>query len=82
MGPGLLFLVAGTTDTKFRRSTGVTTANSTNKNPNANKLSWVINYLVTIVIVLLLILFPGCLLCGLVWIEGLSSAVCLGLVSG
>ena len=44
IGPGLLFLVAGTIDTKFRCSTGVTTANSTNKNPNANKLSWVINY--------------------------------------
>ena len=27
----LLFLAAGTTDTKFRRSTGLTTANSTNK---------------------------------------------------
>ena len=37
-------MAAGTTDTKFRRSTGVTTANSTNKNTNANKLSWVINY--------------------------------------
>ena len=33
------------TETKFRRSTGVTTANSTNKDPNTNKLSWVINYL-------------------------------------
>ena len=44
MGPGSLFLVARTTETKFRRSTGVTTANSTNKNPIANKLSWVINY--------------------------------------
>ena len=31
LGPSLLFLAAGTTDTKFRRSTGVTTANSTNK---------------------------------------------------
>ena len=40
----MLFLVAGTIDTKFRRSTEVTTANSTNKDPNANKLSWVINY--------------------------------------
>ena len=38
IGHGFLFLVSGTTDTKFRRSTGVTTANSTNKNPNANKL--------------------------------------------
>ena len=27
----MLFLAAGTTDTKFRRSTGLTTANSTNK---------------------------------------------------
>ena len=44
IGPGLLFLASETTDTKFRCSTGVTTANSTNKNPNANKLSWVINY--------------------------------------
>jgi len=44
MGPGSLFLAARTTDAKFRRSTGVTTANSTNKNPNAKKLSWVINY--------------------------------------
>ena len=43
IGPDLLFLVAGTIDTKFRRSTEVTTANSTNKNPNANKLIWVIN---------------------------------------
>ena len=31
IGPSLLFLAARTTDTKFRRSTGVTTANSTNK---------------------------------------------------
>ena len=30
-GPSLLFLAAGTTHSKFRRSTGVTTANSTNK---------------------------------------------------
>ena len=29
--PSLFFLAAGTTDTKFRRTTGVTTANSTNK---------------------------------------------------
>ena len=29
MGPSLFFLAAGTTDTKFLRSTGVTTANST-----------------------------------------------------
>ena len=43
IGPGLLFLASETTDTKFRCSTGVTTANSTNKNQNANKLSWVIN---------------------------------------
>ena len=34
IGPSLLFLAAGTTDTKFRRSTGVTTANSTNKYQN------------------------------------------------
>ena len=31
IGPSLFFLAAGTTDTKVRRSTGVTTANSTNK---------------------------------------------------
>jgi len=31
IGPSLRFLAAGTTDTKFRRSTGVATANSTNK---------------------------------------------------
>jgi len=31
IGPSLLFLAAGTSDTKFRHSTGVTTANSTNK---------------------------------------------------
>ena len=31
IGPSLLFLAAGTTDTKFLGSTGVTTANSTNK---------------------------------------------------
>ena len=31
IGPSLLFFAAGTTDAKFRRSTGVTTANSTNK---------------------------------------------------
>ena len=43
IGPSLLFLASETTDTKFRRSTGVTTANSTNKHPNENKLSWVIN---------------------------------------
>ena len=43
IGPGLLFLVARSTFTKFRHSTGVTTANSTNKNPNANRLSWAIN---------------------------------------
>ena len=43
IGPSLLFLAAGTTDTKVRRSTGVTTANSTNRNPNANKSSWAIN---------------------------------------
>ena len=40
----MLFLASETTDTKFRRSTGVTTANSTNKDPKANKLSWAINY--------------------------------------
>ena len=43
-GPGLLFGAVQATETKFRRSTGVTTANSTNKNPNVNKLSWAINY--------------------------------------
>ena len=31
IGPSCLFFAAGTTDTKFRHSTGVTTANSTNK---------------------------------------------------
>ena len=31
IGPSLFFLAAGTTNTKVRRSTGVTTANSTNK---------------------------------------------------
>ena len=31
IGPSLLFLAAGTTDTKFLGSTGVATANSTNK---------------------------------------------------
>ena len=31
IGPSWLFLAAGTTDTKFRHSTGVATANSTNK---------------------------------------------------
>ena len=39
----MLFVAAGVTDTKVRHSTGVATTNSTNKNPNANKLSWVIN---------------------------------------
>ena len=45
IGPSLLFLTLGTTNTKVRRSTGVATANSTNKYPNANQLSWAINYL-------------------------------------
>ena len=40
----MLFVAAGVTDTKVRHSTGVATTNSTNKNPNANKLSWAINY--------------------------------------
>ena len=31
IGPSLFFLASGTTDTKVRRSTGVTTVNSTNK---------------------------------------------------
>ena len=31
IGPSLFFLAAGVTETKVRRSTGVTTANSTNK---------------------------------------------------
>ena len=44
IGPSLFFLAAGVTETKVRRSTGVTTANSTNKDPKANKLSWAINY--------------------------------------
>ena len=42
----MLFVAAGVTDTKVRHSTGVATTNSTNKNPNANKLSWAINYTV------------------------------------
>ena len=45
IGTSLFFLVAGTTDTKVRHSTGVTNANSTNKDPKANKLIWAINYL-------------------------------------
>ena len=40
----MLFVAAGVTDTKVRHSTRVATTNSTNKNPNANKLSWAINY--------------------------------------
>ena len=40
----MLFVAAGVTDTKVRHSTGVATTNSTNKNLNANKLSWAINY--------------------------------------
>jgi hypothetical protein len=40
----LLFVAVQAIETKFRRSRGVTTANSTNKNPNVNKLSWAINY--------------------------------------
>ena len=40
----MLFVAAGVTDTKVRLSTGVATTNSTNKNLNANKLSWAINY--------------------------------------
>ena len=39
----LAFLAVGTTDTKVRCSTGVTTANPTNGYPNANQLSWAIN---------------------------------------
>ena len=39
----MLFVAAGVTDTKVRQSTRVATTNSTNKNPNANKLSWAIN---------------------------------------
>ena len=42
IGPNLLFVVAGATDTNVRRSTGVTTANSTNIR-NTNQLSWAIN---------------------------------------
>ena len=45
----MLFVAAGVTDTKVRHSTGVATTNSTNKNPNANKLSWAINYITTII---------------------------------
>ena len=37
IGPSLLFVVAGATDTNVRRSTGVTTANSTNIR-NTNQL--------------------------------------------
>ncbi len=40
----MLSVAAGATNTKVRPSTGVATTNSTNKNPNANKLSWAINY--------------------------------------
>ena len=40
----MLFVAAGVTDTKVRHSTGVATTNSTNKNPNANKLIWAINF--------------------------------------
>ena len=46
----MLFVAAGVTDTKVRHSTGVATTNSTNKNPNANKLSWAINYTFIIII--------------------------------
>ena len=38
------FFAAGVTDTKVLHSTGVATTSSTNKNPNANKLSWAINW--------------------------------------
>ena len=38
IGRNLLFLAVGKTDTKVRRSTGVATANSTNKYQNANEL--------------------------------------------
>ena len=39
----MLSVAAGATNTKVRPSTGVATTNSTNKNQNANKLSWAIN---------------------------------------
>ena len=41
-----IFVVAGATDTNVRRSTGVTTANSTNIR-NTNQLNWAINYVIT-----------------------------------
>ena len=44
----MLFLAVQATETKVRRSTGVATTNSTNRNPNVNKLSWAINYHETI----------------------------------
>ena len=50
IGPSLLFLTVGTTNTKVRRSTGVATANSTIKYPSANELSWAINYIIIIII--------------------------------
>jgi len=43
IGPSLLFLAVQDTETKVRHSTRVATANSTDKNPNVNKLSWAIS---------------------------------------
>ena len=44
IGFRLLFAAVYPTETKVRHSTGVATTNSTNRYPNANKLSWAINY--------------------------------------
>ena len=44
IGHSLLFVPVHPTATKVRHSTGVATINSTNKDPNAKKLSWPINY--------------------------------------
>ena len=47
IGLRLLFAAVHPTETKVRHSTGVATTNSTNRYPNANKLSWAINYCIT-----------------------------------
>ena len=44
IGHSLLFVPVHPNETKVRHSTGVATINSTNKDPNAKKLSWPINY--------------------------------------
>ena len=44
---GLLMAAVYPTETKVRHSTGVATTNSTYRYPNANKLSWAINYTIT-----------------------------------